>query len=131
MGDVILDHVTKRYADVTAVDDIILDIADGEFVTLVGPSGCGKSTTLESIAGLTDASDTDTTTAGTATAAGADELLMSVKPNNDLADDEDLDVVLDHEKIHVFDAETGDALCHDTVSPEALDGEPRRAREGS
>jgi len=126
MGDVILDHVTKRYADVTAVDDMTPDIADGEFVTLVGPSGCGKSTTLESIAGLTDASDT-----GTATAAGADELLMSVEPDSDLTDDEDLDIVLDREKIHVFDAETGDALCHDTVSPEALDGEPRGAREGS
>src|SRR6056297_1130300 len=53
MGDVKLEHVTKRYADVTAVDDMNLDISDGEFVTLVGPSGCGKSTTLETIAGLT------------------------------------------------------------------------------
>ncbi|WP_115863626.1 ABC transporter ATP-binding protein [Halorussus litoreus] len=53
MGDVTLDHVTKRYADVTAVDDMNLDIEDGEFVTLVGPSGCGKSSTLETIAGLT------------------------------------------------------------------------------
>src|SRR6056297_2480976 len=53
MGQVILDGVTKRYADVTAVDDMNLDIRDGEFVTLVGPSGCGKSTTLETIAGLT------------------------------------------------------------------------------
>jgi multiple sugar transport system ATP-binding protein len=53
MGKVILDGVTKRYADVTAVDDMNLEIEDGEFVTLVGPSGCGKSTTLETIAGLT------------------------------------------------------------------------------
>ncbi|WP_132059945.1 ABC transporter ATP-binding protein [Halorussus amylolyticus] len=53
MGKVILDGVTKRYADVTAVNDMNLDIRDGEFVTLVGPSGCGKSTTLETIAGLT------------------------------------------------------------------------------
>ncbi|UPV74314.1 ABC transporter ATP-binding protein [Halorussus limi] len=53
MGKVILDDVTKRYADVTAVDNMNLDIEDGEFVTLVGPSGCGKSTTLETIAGLT------------------------------------------------------------------------------
>src|SRR6056297_406216 len=53
MGKVILEGVTKRYADVTAVDDMNLEIEDGEFVTLVGPSGCGKSTTLETIAGLT------------------------------------------------------------------------------
>ncbi|USZ68184.1 ABC transporter ATP-binding protein [Halorussus salilacus] len=53
MGKVILDGVSKRYADVTAVNDMNLDIRDGEFVTLVGPSGCGKSTTLETIAGLT------------------------------------------------------------------------------
>jgi multiple sugar transport system ATP-binding protein len=55
MADIVLDHVTKRYADGTvAVDDVNLDIADGEFVILVGPSGCGKSTTLNMIAGLED-----------------------------------------------------------------------------
>ncbi|SFS06829.1 carbohydrate ABC transporter ATP-binding protein, CUT1 family [Halomicrobium zhouii] len=48
-----LEHVTKRYEDVTAVDDMNLDIDDGEFVCLVGPSGCGKSTTMEMVAGLT------------------------------------------------------------------------------
>ncbi|WP_423744480.1 ABC transporter ATP-binding protein (plasmid) [Haladaptatus sp. SPP-AMP-3] len=53
MGEVNLEHVSKRYDDVTAVEDMNLDIEDGEFVTLVGPSGCGKSTTLETIAGLT------------------------------------------------------------------------------
>ncbi|WP_306052351.1 ABC transporter ATP-binding protein [Natronococcus wangiae] len=53
MGKVTLEHVTKRYEDVVAVDDMNLEIEDGEFVCLVGPSGCGKSTTLESIAGLT------------------------------------------------------------------------------
>jgi multiple sugar transport system ATP-binding protein len=53
MARVRLEHVTKRYDDVTAVDDMNLDIADGEFVCLVGPSGCGKSTTMETVAGLT------------------------------------------------------------------------------
>ena len=53
MASVTLEHVTKRYDDVTAVDDMNLDLADGEFITLVGPSGCGKSTTMETIAGLT------------------------------------------------------------------------------
>jgi len=53
MANVTLEHVTKRYEDVVAVDDMNLDIRDGEFVCLVGPSGCGKSTTMETIAGLT------------------------------------------------------------------------------
>ncbi len=57
MADIVLDHVSKRYPDgAVAVDDISLDIADGEFVILVGPSGCGKSTTLNMIAGLEDIS---------------------------------------------------------------------------
>ena len=55
MADIVLDHVTKRFPDgALAVDEINLDIADGEFVILVGPSGCGKSTTLNMIAGLED-----------------------------------------------------------------------------
>src|SRR5215471_7040099 len=53
MAQIILDHVEKAYAGgVRAVDDLSLDIADGEFMVLVGPSGCGKSTALRSIAGL-------------------------------------------------------------------------------
>jgi multiple sugar transport system ATP-binding protein len=55
VAEIVLDHVTKRYPDgALAVNDINLDIADGEFVILVGPSGCGKSTTLNMIAGLED-----------------------------------------------------------------------------
>ena len=58
MADIVLDHVTKRFPDgALAVDDISLEIADGEFVILVGPSGCGKSTTLNMIAGLEDISE--------------------------------------------------------------------------
>jgi len=53
MASVTLRDVVKRYEDVTAVDNMNLDIKDGEFVCLVGPSGCGKSTTMETIAGLT------------------------------------------------------------------------------
>ncbi|CAM3314630.1 ABC transporter ATP-binding protein [Tsukamurella hominis] len=57
MADIVLDHVKKTYPDgSTAVSDINLQIADGEFVILVGPSGCGKSTTLNMIAGLEDIS---------------------------------------------------------------------------
>ncbi|MFC3958067.1 ABC transporter ATP-binding protein [Halovivax cerinus] len=53
MARVRLENVTKRYEDVTAVDDVSLAVEDGEFVTFVGPSGCGKSTTMETVAGLT------------------------------------------------------------------------------
>jgi multiple sugar transport system ATP-binding protein len=53
MAQIILDHVEKIYpGGVKAVDDLSLDIQDGEFMVLVGPSGCGKSTALRSIAGL-------------------------------------------------------------------------------
>ncbi|SDR16212.1 thiamine transport system ATP-binding protein [Natronobacterium texcoconense] len=47
-----LEHVTKRYAETTAVDDVSLSIREGEFFTLVGPSGCGKTTTLRLLAGF-------------------------------------------------------------------------------
>ena len=58
MADIVLDNVTKRYPDgALAVNQVSMDIADGEFVILVGPSGCGKSTTLNMIAGLEDISD--------------------------------------------------------------------------
>ena len=55
MSGIRLEDVTKRYPNgVKAVDDVSLDIADGEFMVLVGPSGCGKTTLLRSIAGLED-----------------------------------------------------------------------------
>ena len=51
-GGVVFERVTKRYGDVTAVDDISFRVAHGELVTLLGPSGCGKTTTLRMVAGL-------------------------------------------------------------------------------
>ena len=52
MASVIYDHVTKRFGDVVAVNDMSLDIPDKEFLVLVGPSGCGKTTALRLLAGL-------------------------------------------------------------------------------
>ena len=52
VAEIVLDNVTKRYGDTTAVEDLDLDIEDGEFMVLVGPSGCGKTTALRMIAGL-------------------------------------------------------------------------------
>jgi spermidine/putrescine transport system ATP-binding protein len=47
-----LEHVTKRFGVLTAVIDLGLEIAPGEFFTLLGPSGCGKTTTLRMVAGF-------------------------------------------------------------------------------
>ena len=52
-----LEGVTKRFGDVTAVDGVDLDVASGEFFTLLGPSGCGKTTTLRIVAGFEDPSE--------------------------------------------------------------------------
>lgn len=52
MASVVYDHVTKRFDEVVAVDDLSLEIEDKEFLVLVGPSGCGKSTALRLLAGL-------------------------------------------------------------------------------
>ncbi|WP_435095326.1 ABC transporter ATP-binding protein [Halarchaeum sp. P4] len=57
MGEINISNLTKRFGDVTAVDDFDIDIEDGEFLVLVGPSGCGKSTTLRCIAGLESPSE--------------------------------------------------------------------------
>jgi len=52
MANVTYEHVTKRFDDAAAVQDLSLQVTDGEFMVLVGPSGCGKSTALRMLAGL-------------------------------------------------------------------------------
>jgi len=52
MAKVRFEHVTKRFGDVVAVNDLSLEIPDKEFLVLVGPSGCGKSTALRLLSGL-------------------------------------------------------------------------------
>src|SRR5215213_9842488 len=58
VASVTFDGVTKVYDNgFRAVDDLDLEIGDGEFMVLVGPSGCGKTTALRMLAGLEDISD--------------------------------------------------------------------------
>jgi multiple sugar transport system ATP-binding protein len=57
VGRVAIRGVSKRFGDVTAVDDLTLEVADEEFLVLLGPSGCGKSTALRIIAGLEEPSE--------------------------------------------------------------------------
>ena len=67
MADILVERLTKEFAGgVAAVDDVTLQVEDGEFMVLVGPSGCGKSTLLRMIAGLEEA------TAGTVWIGGRD-----------------------------------------------------------
>ena len=72
MSSIELKNIVKKYGDgFPAVNDVSLDIADGEFMILVGPSGCGKSTLLRMVVGLEDITSGD--------------LLINGKRVNDLA----------------------------------------------
>ena len=65
-----LEHVTKRFGDVLAVDDLSLTVEEGEVVVLLGTSGCGKTTTLRMINRLVEP------TSGTIRIAGRDVMTM-------------------------------------------------------
>ncbi|MGI9603180.1 MAG: ABC transporter ATP-binding protein [Acidimicrobiales bacterium] len=72
MSSITFSDVTKRFDDTLAVDDLDLEIADGEFLVLLGPSGCGKSTALRMLAGL------ETPTSGTISI--GNEVVNDVEP---------------------------------------------------
>ena len=61
-----LSHVSKRFGDAPAVNDVSLDVADGEFLALLGPSGCGKTSILRMIAGFERVSSGEIAFDGTA-----------------------------------------------------------------
>jgi multiple sugar transport system ATP-binding protein len=66
MAAIEMKHIVKKYGDgFPAVNDISIDVADGEFMILVGPSGCGKSTLLRMIVGLEDITSGDMVIGGT------------------------------------------------------------------
>jgi ABC-type Fe3+/spermidine/putrescine transport system ATPase subunit len=67
-----LSHLTKYFGRVKAVDDLNLEVSEGEIFTLLGPSGCGKTTTLRSIAGL-ESPDEGEVVIGGCTVVSADE----------------------------------------------------------
>jgi multiple sugar transport system ATP-binding protein len=72
MGALRLDGVSKNYGKTVGIEDVSLDIGDGEFFVMLGPSGAGKTTTLKSVAGLVDID------AGKVTIAGRD--MTGVEP---------------------------------------------------
>jgi spermidine/putrescine transport system ATP-binding protein len=72
-ADVEIRGLTKRFGEVTAVDDVDLEVRRGEFLALLGPSGCGKTTTLRVVAGFEDP------TAGQVCIAGED--VVGVPPH--------------------------------------------------
>src|ERR687887_2667570 len=59
MATVNMDHVMKKFGEVTAVNDLNIKVRDEEFLVLVGPSGCGKTTALRMVAGLEEQTSGD------------------------------------------------------------------------
>ena len=72
--DVELVHVTKRFGDLTAVNDISFQVPRGSFFSILGPSGCGKTTTLKTIAGFEEPDEGDVYIGG--------ERMNNVPPNH-------------------------------------------------
>ncbi len=87
MAEIRLEQLRKEFGDLVAVDDIDLQIRDGEFFCLLGPSGCGKTTTLRMMAGL------ETQTAGDVVIGG--ETMNEIPPK-----DRELAMVFQHHAVY-------------------------------
>ncbi len=73
-----IDHVSKAYGSIQALDDVTIDIRSNEFFALLGPSGCGKTTLLRCIAGF---EDPDTGSIAITSATGDPADLLALPPN--------------------------------------------------
>lgn len=73
-----IDHVSKAYGSIQALDDVTIDIRSNEFFALLGPSGCGKTTLLRCIAGF---EDPDTGSIAITSATGEPTDLLTLPPN--------------------------------------------------
>jgi iron(III) transport system ATP-binding protein len=87
MADLKIENLSRRYGPVAALKDLNLEVADGEFVSLLGPSGCGKSTTLGIIAGLDQPTEGRITVGGRVMADAEKGILIA-------AEDRDIGLVL-------------------------------------
>jgi ABC-2 type transport system ATP-binding protein len=72
-SSIVIEHLSKRYEDVTALDDLTLQVKKGELFGLLGPNGAGKTTTINILCGLVKP------TSGTATVCGHDALKENAK----------------------------------------------------
>ncbi len=77
-----IEKLRKAFGDVIAVNDIDLDIYEGDFLTLLGPSGCGKTTTLRAISGLEEATDGKIYINGELVFSKKDELIVAPSKRN-------------------------------------------------
>ena len=121
MAEIRLDHGQQgRSAAFTAVDDVSLEIADGEFLVLVGPSGCGKSTLLRMIAGLEEVTD--------------GEIFIGERDVTDLAP-RSRDVAMVFQTLRALPAHVGSPehglWAEGTPDPEAGDRQAGRRRRGA
>ena len=115
MAQVSFDGVTKRFGDTTAVDDLTLQVADGELLVLLGSSGCGKTTALRMVAGLEEV------TAGTVS--------IGERVVNDV-DPKDRDVAMVFQSYALYPHLTVAKNIEFPLRQRGVDKEERRPRSG-